>query len=78
MAAFKADNGTWYVSYRIRDLQGKRIQKVKRGFATKREALEFEREALLQNDSSLEMNFASFVEIYIIVPPSDMNQGFMA
>ena len=65
MAAFKADNGTWYVSYRVRDLQGKRIQKVKRGFATKREALEFEREALLQNDSSLEMNFASFVEIYI-------------
>ncbi len=65
MAAFKVENGTWYVSYRIKDLQGKRIQKVKRGFVTKREALEFEREALLQSDSNLEMNFASFVEIYI-------------
>ena len=44
MAAFKnKDNGTWYVQFRYTDWKGERQQKLKRGFATKREALEWER-----------------------------------
>ena len=44
MAAFKnKDNGTWYVQFRYTDCKGERQQKLKRGFATKREALEWER-----------------------------------
>ena len=40
MAAFKnKDNGTWYVQFRYTDWKGERQQKLKRGFATKREAL---------------------------------------
>ena len=48
MAAFKnKDNGTWYVQFRYTDWKGERQQKLKRGFATKREALEWEREFLI-------------------------------
>ena len=41
MGAFKNEkNGTWYVQFRYTDWQGLRQQKLKRGFATKREAQE--------------------------------------
>ena len=50
MGAFKdKKSGSWYVQFRYTDWQGKRQQKLKRGFATKHEALEWEREFLLQN-----------------------------
>lgn len=39
MAAFKnKTNGTWYVQFRYTDWKGERQQKLKRGFATKKEA----------------------------------------
>lgn len=38
MAAFKNKaNGTWYVQFRYTDWKGERQQKLKRGFATKKE-----------------------------------------
>ena len=53
MAAFKnKDNGTWYVQFRYTDWKGERQQKLKRGFATKREALEWEREFLMENEKN--------------------------
>lgn len=40
--------GKWYVQYRVKDIAtGKYIHKKKRGFETKREALAYEREALM-------------------------------
>ena len=36
-------NGRWYAMVRYEDWKGQRKQKCKRGFATKREALEWER-----------------------------------
>ena len=45
MAAFKNKaNGTWYVQFRYTDWKGERQQKLKRGFATKKEAQAWERE----------------------------------
>lgn len=44
MAAYKDKNGKWYISVYYTNWQGKRDRKVKRGFSTKREALEWERE----------------------------------
>lgn len=39
MAAFKdKKNGSWYVQFRYTDWRGERQQKLKRGFATKKEA----------------------------------------
>ena len=49
MAAFKnKDNGTWYVQFRYTDWKGERQKKLKRGFATKREALKWERDFLTE------------------------------
>ena len=44
MPVFKnEDNGTWYVMARYVNWKGERKQKCKRGFATKKEAQEWER-----------------------------------
>ena len=65
MAAFKNEkNGTWYVQFRYTDWKGKRQQKFKRGFATKREAQEWEREFLMQKQADVTMSFESFAELY--------------
>ena len=65
MAAFKnKDNGTWYVQFRYTDWKGERQQKLKRGFATKREALEWEREFLMEKQADVNMTFGSFVALY--------------
>ena len=65
MAAFKnKDNGTWYVQFRYTDWKGERQQKLKRGFATKREALEWEREFLMEKQADVNMTFESFAQLY--------------
>ncbi len=65
MAAFKDKNGTWFTSFRFTDWKGERHQKLKRGFPTKREALEWEREFLQQKTADLTMSFGAFVKIYV-------------
>ena len=52
MAVYKNEsNNTWYVMTRYQDWTGERKQKCKRGFATKREAQEWERMFKLQTSS---------------------------
>ena len=54
MAVFKnKDNGSWYVMTRYTDWKGERKQKCKRGFATKKEATEWERIFHMQKASDL-------------------------
>ena len=66
MAAFKnKKNGTWYVQFRYTNWKGERQQKLKRGFATKREALEWEREFLMEKQADVNMTFESFVDYYL-------------
>lgn len=65
MAAFRnKDNGSWYVQFRYTDWRGERKQKLKRGFATKKEALAWEREFLMQKQADVGMTFESFVKLY--------------
>ena len=65
MAAFKNKaNGTWYVQFRYTDWKGERQQKLKRGFATKKEAQAWEREFLMQKQADVNMTFESFVALY--------------
>ena len=47
------NNSRWYVVTRYTDWQGVRKNKLKRGFATKREALEWERRFQLQSTSNM-------------------------
>ena len=66
MPAYKdSRQGTWYASFYFENWQGVKQKKLKRGFATKKDALAWEREFLLQQAADLTMNFEAFVEIYI-------------
>lgn len=65
MASFKdKKNGSWYVQFRYTDWRGERQQKLKRGFATKKEAQAWEREFLMQKQADVNMSFESFVALY--------------
>jgi integrase len=56
--------GKWYSHVRYIDWQGQSQRKIKRGFITKKEAVEWEREFMLQRSDDLTMSFEKFVEIY--------------
>ena len=65
MPVFKDEaRGTWYVMVRYQDWTGERKQKCKRGFATKREAQEWERSFQMQPSGDLDMTFEAFTELY--------------
>ena len=66
MPAYKDKNkGTWYASFYYENWMGIKEKKMKRGFATKREALEWERNFLQQKSADLNMTFETFVHQYI-------------
>lgn len=65
MPAYKnKENGSWYVSAYYKNWKGEQTRKLKRGFTTKRDALEWERNFLSQHSDDLDMSFENFVEIY--------------
>lgn len=71
MLAYKdKKTGKWYASFYCTNWKGVREKKMKRGFETKKAALEWEREFLRQSTADLDMRFDSFVEIYV----SDLKQ----
>jgi integrase len=57
-------SGKWYAQAYYRDWQGKQQRKFKRGFDTKKEALEWEREYIMQRSDDLNMTFEQFVKVY--------------
>ena len=66
MPAYKdAKKNTWYVKFRYKDWTGQNKEVMKRGFATKREALQWERNFMLEKSGSLDMTFADFVQVYL-------------
>ena len=65
MAAYKdEERGTWYVSFYYEDWTGVKKRKVKRGFRTKKEALNFEMEYKRTAKADMDMTMEEFVEIY--------------
>ena len=65
MPAYKnKESGSWYVVTQYTDWTGERKQKCKRGFSTRREALEWEQKFQQQSAGDLDMSFEAFVEIY--------------
>ena len=51
------DTGRWMSQIRVTDWTGKTIHKKKRGFAAKKEALQWERDFISQSTGSLGMTF---------------------
>lgn len=56
--------GKWEIFLRYTDYQGNNIKKHKRGFTTKKEALEWEREFLNKIKFNVSMSFKSLAELY--------------
>lgn len=70
MAVFKDNwNGyegkKWRVQIRYVDWQGKKREHNKRGLATKKEALEYEREFLAKKSRDINMAFGTFIDQYL-------------
>ena len=65
MAAYKdEERGTWYVSFHFYDWTGKNKRKLKRGFKTRKEALEWEQHFRMREESNLDMTFEDFWKSY--------------
>ena len=65
MSAYKdTKQGTWYVSFRYIDWTGKKTQKLKRGFKTKKEALNYEKEFIRKTAADMKMEMNSFIQVY--------------
>ena len=64
------DTGRWMSQVRVTDWTGKTIHKKKRGFQTKKEATQWERDFISQSTGSLGMTFKDFIELYM----KDMEQ----
>lgn len=65
MPAYKDGNtGKWFCKFNYKDWMGEHKTKFKRGFATKKAALEWEREFLLVEQADMNLELESFVEIY--------------
>ena len=60
----EAKNGTWFCEFTYTDWKGEKLTKKKRGFATKKDALNWEREFLIAHSDSVEMTFREFFELY--------------
>ena len=56
--------GTWFVKFYCKDWTGERKQIKKRGFPTKKDAIEYERKYKVQQEWSLDISFEDFFEIY--------------
>ena len=57
--------GTWYCKFRYNDWQGNRRETTRRGFATKREAKEYEAEFIRKAQGTADMTLKSLYEIYL-------------
>ena len=55
---------TWFCKCNYKDWLGESKSKMKRGFATKKDAQQWERDFLQKQSASMDMKFVSFVEVY--------------
>lgn len=65
MPAYKDEKrNTWYCQFYYEDWQGNKKKKQKRGFRTKKEALEWERGFVLKAHANMDMKLKDFTDIY--------------
>ncbi|MCR5546086.1 MAG: Arm DNA-binding domain-containing protein [Lachnospiraceae bacterium] len=65
MPAYKDQkSGKWKCTFYYTDWTGKKVKKLKRGFATKKEAEDWERHFKLEKAKSLDMTFGDFYRCY--------------
>ena len=64
MPVYKDKNGKWYAKFRYKDWKEETKNVMKRGFATKRDALQWEKDFHMRRDGSMDMTFSEFVKVY--------------
>ena len=65
MPAYKdSKTGTWFVKFYCKDWTGENKQIKKRGFVTKREALDYERNYKIRQENNLDMTLGEFWKLY--------------
>ncbi len=66
MPAYKdSSKNTWTAKFKHKNWSGEVKWVTKRGFSTKREALQYERDFLARLSGNLDMTFADFVKVYL-------------
>lgn len=64
MAYKEKDTKKWTAQWFETNAKGEKRKRRKRGFETKREALEYERQKKLNNSRSMDMKLSEFMEVY--------------
>jgi integrase len=72
MAYREKDTKKWTAQWFETNVMGEKKKRRKRGFETKREALEFERSKKLSTERSMDMKLSDFIEIYFSDKQNDL------
>ena len=72
MAYREKDTKKWTAQWFETNVMGEKKKRRKRGFETKREALEFERSKKMSNERSMDMKLSDFIEIYFSDKQNDL------
>ena len=76
MSVYKdKSTGKWYSMVYYFDSKGKRKQKCKRGFTTKRDAVLWENDFELQQNASMDMKMSDFIDIYLATMKPRLKQS---
>lgn len=77
MAYKKKDTKKWTAQWFETNAKGEKKKRRKRGFETKREALEYERQKKLSNSRSMDMKLSEFMEVYFDDKQNELKERTM-
>ena len=77
MAYKEKDTKKWTAQWFETNVRGEKKKRRKRGFETKREALEFERNKKLSDERSMDMKLSEFVEVYFTDKQNELKDRTM-
>lgn len=74
MAYREKDTKKWTAQWFEKNVMGEKKKRRKRGFETKREALEFERNKKLSSERSMDMKLSDFIEVYFADKQNELKE----
>lgn len=77
MAYKEKDTKKWTAQWFQTNAKGEKKKRRKRGFETKREALEYERQKKLNNSRSMDMKLSEFMEVYFEDKQNELKERTM-
>lgn len=77
MAYKEKDTKKWTAQWFQTNARGEKKKRRKRGFETKREALEYERQKKLNNSRSMDMKLSEFMEVYFEDKQNELKERTM-